>query len=887
MNRDYSRIITKYAVILASGWTLLVVVIMLLIVKEEMQDVRELIRNEARIHFLKDQAFRLWGASHGGVYVPPTDHTPPNPNLSHIPNRDIVTTEGKKLTLMNPAYMVRQLTEDYEEQYGIKGHITSRKPLRPENAPDEWERAALESFDSGNTEASEFSDIDGKPYLRLMRPLIVKKTCLKCHGYQEYKEGDVRGGFGVSVPAAAYYAASREELVEHAVTLGLLWLIGLAALVFGTRRLQQKVRERDRAVEVSKKLLHDMGERVKELRCMYDVTESIWTRSTLEEIFQDVIELIPSGWHYPEITKSKVIFDGKEYVSESFKESKWRQSGHIIVNGVPRGTIDVYYLEERPELDEGPFLTEERNLINGIAKNISEAIERNQAREALRGSEERFRGLAKMLPEAVFETDRDLIITFANQRAFELFGYSAEDMEEGLNGLEMFTPNDRERARENFGKRQLREDPGTIEYEAIRKDGSTFPVLFHANSILKEGVLVGIRGIVVDITETKRLQDLESRAERLALAGTIAGQVAHDFNNLLAPLMAYPDFIRDKLPENHPSIIYVDQIEKAAQKFAEINQDLLTMGRRGHYNQKILNLNEVVQNALMELEPYFKTLVCKIDLSDDLMDILGGSAQLYRVISNLLYNAKDAMQDSGQITVKTENCYVDDISVDYGRVPQGEYVKLTISDTGCGIPDDIVQKIFDPFFSSKATDKKRGSGLGLSVVDAVIKDHNGYIDLSTKAGEGTSFYIYFPVTRESIDSQNADETCGGSESILVIDDDDIQREVSTQLLSKLGYKVSSVASGEKAINFLRENPQDLIMLDMIMPGGIDGAETFHQIRKIDPDQKVIISSGFSESDRVLEVQKLGAGTFLKKPITRQTIADAVRTELDREAKVMI
>jgi len=421
-----------------------------------------------------------------------------------------------------------------------------------------------------------------------------------------------------------------------------------------------------------------------------------------------------------------------------------------------------------------------------------------------------------------------------------------------------------------------------------KKDGT----LFTENAVISpvfdsQGEIVNYVAAKHDITETKRLQALESRAERLETAGTIAGQVAHDFNNLLAPLMAYPEFIREELPKNHPTLKYLDQIEKAAQKITDINQDLLSLGRRGHYNQDVLNLNTVVQHALSELEPYPGTLACEIDLSDDLMDILGGGAQLHRMISNLLHNAKDAMQDIGQITVKTENYYVDDVSIIYGRVPKGEYVKLTISDTGCGIPDNIVQKIFDPFFTSKTTDKKRGSGLGMSVVDAVVRDHKGYIDLSTKVGEGTSFYMYFPITRKSVDNRDADETCGGSETILVVDDDDVQREVSLLMLRKLGYSVNSIESGEKAIEFLRENPQDLVILDMVMPDGIDGGETYRRMLEISPYQKAIILSGFSESDRVLEAQKLGAGAFVKKPVTKKAIAAAVRTELDRRRDCLV
>jgi len=379
---------------------------------------------------------------------------------------------------------------------------------------------------------------------------------------------------------------------------------------------------------------------------------------------------------------------------------------------------------------------------------------------------------------------------------------------------------------------------------------------------------------------------LESRAERLETAGTIAGQVAHDFNNLLSPIMAYPDFIHEELPHDHKAHAYLDAIENAAQKMADINQDLLTMGRRGHYNQHVFDLNRVVLQGVQEMESRTKTVTCELDLCEDLMRIKGGDAQIHRMLTNLLVNAQDAMENIGQITIRTENYYADDTSIAFGRVPKGEYVKLSVSDNGCGIPEDIIQKVLDPFFSTKTTDKKRGSGLGLSVVDAVMKDHNGYLDISSKVGHGTSFYLYFPITREDAGEEEPEDLTGGNETVLVVDDDNIQREVTSQLLTKLGYRVSTVKNGEEAVRFLRENKKDIIILDMVMPGGIDGTETYRQILDFNPQQKAIVLSGFSESDRVIEVQKLGAGTFVRKPVTRRSIAVAVRTELSRAVEAL-
>jgi len=529
-------------------------------------------------------------------------------------------------------------------------------------------------------------------------------------------------------------------------------------------------------------------------------------------------------------------------------------------------------------------LIDDNGEVVGVASLVLDITERKRAEEALRDSRDFFEGTLDGLLSMVGVLEPDGKMIFANKTALTAAGVSLEDMT-GKPFEETHWMNHSEesiRVTRDAVRRCAAGETLTFQTRLKIANNKLIWADFRIHPVLDErGKVIYLIPEGTDITETKRLQALESRAERLETAGTIAGQVAHDFNNLLAPLMAYPDFIRDELPRNHPSLQYLDQIEKAAQKIADINQDLLAMGRRGHYNQVVLNINTVVQHAFSELKPYPNTLACELDLSDDLMDILGGGAQLYRMISNLLYNAKDAIQDIGQITVRTENYYVDDVSVVYGRVPKGEYVKLTISDTGCGIPDDIVQKIFDPFFTTKATDKKRGSGLGMSVVDSVIKDHNGYIDLSTKVGKGTSFYIYFPITRESMDGRDSVETCGGNELILVIDDDVVQREVSTQLLKKLGYKVNSVESGEKAIEYLQENAQDLVIVDMVMPGGIDGAETYRHILEISPHQKAIILSGFSESDRVLEAQKLGAGAFVRKPVTKKSIANAVRTELDR------
>jgi PAS domain S-box-containing protein len=517
---------------------------------------------------------------------------------------------------------------------------------------------------------------------------------------------------------------------------------------------------------------------------------------------------------------------------------------------------------------------------------ISDVTARVEVEGALKESEEKYRLIFETAANLITSVDSRGTLVDCNKRIEEVLGYKREEVI-GQKMSKIIHRDYLPKAHETLAELIATGITQSKEYKMIRKDGRVIDVNINSSSITnKQGDYVRSICIIDDITETKRLQALESRAARLETAGTIAGQVAHDFNNLLAPLMAYPEFIRDGLPKDSSVRAYLDYIENAAEKMADINQNLLTMGRRGHYNQEVINLNRVVLQAVQEIESRTKTVTCDMKLCEDLMKIKGGIAQIHRALTNLLVNTQDAMQGIGKVTIKTENYYADDTSVAFGCVPKGEYVKLTISDNGCGIPDDIIQNIFDPFFSTKTADKKRGSGLGLSVVDAVMKDHNAYLDLSSKVGHGTSFYLYFPITREDVGENKVEHLAGGTETVLIVDDDEIQRQVTTQLLKKLGYKVGSVESGEKAIEFLRENPQGLVILDMVMPGGIDGAETYRRILEISPHQTAIILSGFSESDRVLEAQKLGAGAFVRKPVTKSVIAAAVRTELDRQVKAV-
>jgi CheY-like chemotaxis protein len=270
-------------------------------------------------------------------------------------------------------------------------------------------------------------------------------------------------------------------------------------------------------------------------------------------------------------------------------------------------------------------------------------------------------------------------------------------------------------------------------------------------------------------------------------------------------------------------------------------------------------------------------------LDPDLLNILGSSVHLSKTIMNLVTNSAESMPDGGLIIISTENRYLDRPIRGYDDVKEGDYALLTVSDGGVGIPSKDLKRIFEPFYTKKIMGRS-GTGLGMAVVWGTVKDHDGYIDVQSQEGLGSIFTLYFPVSREELPKENVpmviENYMGKGESILVVDDVEEQRNIARILLKRLGYSVTAVTGGEEAVDFLTEHEVDLMVLDMIMDPGIDGLETYKRILKLHPNQKAIIVSGFSETKRVKEAQKLGAGSYVRKPYLMEKIGKAVREELD-------
>lgn len=389
--------------------------------------------------------------------------------------------------------------------------------------------------------------------------------------------------------------------------------------------------------------------------------------------------------------------------------------------------------------------------------------------------------------------------------------------------------------------------------------------------------------------EKDKLEASLKRAEKMEAVGILAGSVAHDLNNILSGIINYPELLLLDLPQDSPLAEPLKIIQESGEKAAAVVQDLLTLARRGIVTTEPIDLNMVINNFLKspefhKLKSYYKNIEVEVLLDPELLFINGSPIHLSKVLMNLVLNSIEAMNRGGKVLLSSANVYIDHPVGNFELIPEGEYVILKVIDTGSGISKRDLERIFEPFYTRKIMGRS-GTGLGMAIVWNTVKDHGGFIDLQSVEGKGTTFTLFFPVsrdkTKQKINHLKFDDLLGNGETILIVDDVKMQRDICMNILKKLGYTVHCVDSGEKAIEFLTKNSVDLLVLDMIMDNGIDGYETYKRILEINPAQKAIITSGYSETDLVRKAQKLGAGSYIKKPYKLEKIGQIVKTELNK------
>ena len=433
------------------------------------------------------------------------------------------------------------------------------------------------------------------------------------------------------------------------------------------------------------------------------------------------------------------------------------------------------------------------------------------------------------------------------------------------------------------------------EFKVTCKDGEIKDIEFRGTFLSNGRVLVTLS----DISERKKAerllhesQEIKARYRKMESLGLLAGGVAHDLNNILSGIVSYPDLLLMDLPRDSNLRRPIQVMKESGERAAAMVQDLLTVARGVATPMGPVDINAVIRDYLNspELEKLGQdhpAIAIETRLDSYLLNVHGSDIHIRKALMNLVANAAEAIETAGTITVSTINRYVDQPFQGYDDFREGEYVVLSVTDNGPGISTEDQERIFEPFYTRKVMGRS-GTGLGLAVVWNIVRDHRGHIELISRENR-TTFNLFFPATREAvpdgIQEMSLEDYQGKGEKILVVDDVANQREIAMMMLRKLNYKADAVASGEEAVAYLQQDDADLVILDMIMDPGINGRVTFERIRRIKPDQKAIIASGFSETERVKEAEKLGAGKYIRKPYNMQIMGRAIREVLSEKTPV--
>ena len=534
------------------------------------------------------------------------------------------------------------------------------------------------------------------------------------------------------------------------------------------------------------------------------------------------------------------------------------------------------HLESRVEDRTADLLRTNQQLLMEIG-------ERRRAEEALKGSEERYRRLLDNITLGVALIDSDHTVVMANPTHGKMLNKPPAE----IIGKKCYR---------EFEKREAvcphcpgvlamkTGEPTEVETEAVRDDQSRFHVTVRAYPAFGEdGRVTGFIEIVEDITEKKRLRAELEHAQKLEAIGTLAGGIAHDFNNLLTSIQGNVSIALMDIDSSHQHYERLKNIEKQVESGARLTSHLLGYARKGKYEIKPFDLNRLVEETSETFGRTRKQIRIHQGLAGDLHAIEADPAQIEQVLLNLLVNSADAMTGGGDLFLKTMNVTHKDITGKVYRPKRGDYVMLTVTDSGMGMDRKTMQRIFDPFFTTK--EMGRGTGLGLASAYGIIKGHSGYIDVESKEGQGTTFNVFLPASKKEIQEvgTGAKDVIQGTGTVLLVDDEQMILEVGRDLLKAMGYRVRVSGGGKQAVEMYEKNRDeiDIVVLDMVMPG-MGGGEVYDRMKEVDPNVKVLLSSGYSINGEATEIIKRGCNGFIQKPFNMKELSVKIGEILDKQ-----
>jgi PAS domain S-box-containing protein len=545
------------------------------------------------------------------------------------------------------------------------------------------------------------------------------------------------------------------------------------------------------------------------------------------------------------------------------------------------------------------YLSEARKKAESINENLqSEILVRKKAEEelkkhqdlletmveerttALSESEEKYRLLVENANDAIAIAQDD-VIKFANPTLLTATGFSADELAK-IPFADIIHPGDRDMVMDRHARRLKGEKiPGNYSFRIINKTGKELWVSINAVLIKWEGRPAALT-FLRDITEQKKLEAQFQLAQKMESIGTLAGGVAHDFNNLLMGIEGDLSLMLQDLPSNHPHYEKVKQVIQFVNSGAELTKQLLGIARGGKYEVKPTDLNELIKKTSDMFGRTRQEIKIQMKLQPGIWPVEVDRGQVEQVLLNLYINAWQAMPDGGQLYLETENIVLDPYICKSYNIEPGDYVKISVTDTGVGMDEKVQQRIFDPFFTTK--EMERGTGLGLASAYGIIKNHNGIINVHSKKGEGAAFEIYLPASKKKVlpEKPGPKRILTGTGTILLVDDNPHIVDVGKRMLQRMGFTVFAAKSGEEASQILEENKDkiDLIILDIIMPG-LDGGKTYDLLKKINPGIKVLLSSGYGMKEKAEELMKKGCDAFIQKPFGMNELSMKVNKLLEK------
>ncbi|MBW2620869.1 MAG: PAS domain S-box protein, partial [Deltaproteobacteria bacterium] len=516
-------------------------------------------------------------------------------------------------------------------------------------------------------------------------------------------------------------------------------------------------------------------------------------------------------------------------------------------------------------------------------KGQKEIATRKKTEEALRESENRYRTVLEANPDSVIVYDMEGRVTYLNPTFTKVFGWKLEDRLGKK--MDMFVPEeDWPTTRIMIEKVLSGEDVSGIETQRYTKAGDIIPVsisgaIYNDRDGNPAGSVVNLR----DISEQKKLEAQIRQSQKMEAIGTLAGGIAHDYNNLLMGILGNVSLISFDFDSSHPYYSKLKNIEKYVQSGADLTKQLLGFAKGGKYEIKLIDINVLVEKSSEMFSRTKKEIRIHRKYQEDIWSIEVDPSQIEQVLLNLYVNAGQAMPGGGDLYLQTENVTLNENYVSKFSAEIGDYVMISVKDTGVGMDENTIKRIFDPFFTTK--DRERGTGLGLASAYGIIKNHDGIINANSIIGKGTTFDVYLPASKKKVvQKTHLDrEALRGSETILLIDDEDIIIEIGGQILERLGYRVLMARSGKEAIEIYRANKSkiNMVILDMIMPD-MGGGETYDRLKKINPEIQVLLSSGYSINGQASEIMNCGCNGFIPKPFNVEQLSRKIREILGKE-----